>query len=147
MKKNKKINVWKIISIVCIALFFLILLGKFARLHSFRSSFSVPSEDQVVFAKYVVAEDLIKKGDNIAEYEVRVDDRIRKFGRDKVQKNMIQVYLSKNSTRQTYLLNVEDGEIVMRSITEFYGKVDFPDREHPGREYLGEKDERNVKSK
>lgn len=127
MKKSKNINVWKIVSIVCIVLFFLIVLGKFARLHSFRSSFSVPSEDQIVFAKYVVAEDLMKRGDNITNYDSGVDNKIRKFGRGGVQKNMIQVYLSKNSTRQTYLLNIDDGEIIMRSETEFYGEMNFPD--------------------
>ena len=125
MKKNKKINVWKLISILFITLFFLILLGKFARLHSFRSSFGVPSEDQIVFAKYLVAEDLTKRGDNINNYEVGVDNKIRKFSRTGSSKNIIQVSLSNNSVRQSYLLSVDTGEILMHSETEFYGGMEF----------------------
>jgi len=136
MAKAKPIrNVWKIVAIVFILLFVAALAAGYFRAHRFKSSFKATTPDIADFAKAVVATELKANGEDIANYEVHIGNKVRKVNREGVSTNIMHVSLQNDSTRQAYLVDLTNGEVVMHSKTEYYGWMSeskrLPFRERP----------------
>ena len=120
-KSEKKINVWKIVSIIFIGLFSLILIHGLIRVRDFRSSFSEITQEQSDSAKSIITQELQKRGDNIDDYDVRVENRILKIDVEGAQRNMIQIFLYKDEKMYLYLIDMDSEELVLYTQAEFYG--------------------------
>jgi len=141
-KMNKKINIWKVVSVVFIFLFILVIAGGIFRVSHSRGSLMTPTQDQINYARDIVAAQLQDSGDNISDYKVTISNDIREFGPMPLDRrgfgpmmppqapskvpsqgtrNIIQVSLHKNSTMQLFLIDIDSGEILMHSRTDFYG--------------------------
>ncbi|MCX6814458.1 MAG: hypothetical protein NTY20_02310 [Candidatus Aenigmarchaeota archaeon] len=134
---GKERNVWKMVSVVFIALFILILAWGLMNTRP-RPTFTEPTQEQIDMAKAIVAQDLQTRGDNIDNYEVFVTNKIVGFiGKphpmdgmpDKTPMmchdemcnlNNLQVSLQSNSTAYLYLVNIDSERVVMRSFTEWF---------------------------
>jgi hypothetical protein len=137
-KNSGQRNIWKIVSVVFIALFILILAWGVFGLRQ-KPNFTAPTEDQIDLAKTVVAEDLHTMGDSIDNYEVFVTNRIVGFIGKSHQRNgmhgmkplgcpnmmgcsgrNIQVALKGNSSGYLYIVDMDSGKISMKSFTEWF---------------------------
>ena len=134
---GKERNVWKIVSMVFIALFIVILAWGLMSTRP-RPTFTEPTQEQMNMAETIVAQDLQAKGDNISNYEVFVTNRIvGLFGiphpsNEEPAINQIkspgeagnfrniQVSLRGNTTAYLYIVNIDSGKILMRSFTEWF---------------------------
>jgi hypothetical protein len=131
---GKERNVWKMVSIVFIALFILILAWGLMNTRS-RPAFTEPTQEQIDMAKGVVAQDLQARGDSIDNYEVLVTNRIvGLFGRPHLSNEEpaiepfgkmgnfrnLQVSLRGNTTAYLYIVDIGSGKVVMRSFTEWF---------------------------
>ena len=137
VNSGRERNVWKIVSLVFIALFIVILVWGLNNMRP-RPTFTEPTQEQIDMAKAIAAQDLQAKGDSIDNYEVFVTNRIVGFiGEPQLDKerhaigqiNMpgevgnfrnLQVSLRGNSTAYLYLVDIGSGKIVMRSFTEWF---------------------------
>jgi len=122
-KGKQNVNVWKVVSVVFIFLFILVIIGGvyFRIPPHFRGQLNIPTQDQIDSAKATIAKELQKDGDDIQNYQVAVSENIRGLGRMTPPRNILQVSLQKNSTMHLFLIDVDSGEILMHSRTEFYG--------------------------
>ncbi len=130
-KGKQKVNIWKVISVIFIILFVLALIGGLFRIYHFRASFTTPTQDQIDSAKAIVAQELRNKGDDINNYEIVVPKNIRKFdgrmppppinifGRMESPRSIIQLSLSNNSVRHSYLIDMDSGEVLIHSQIEY----------------------------
>jgi hypothetical protein len=135
-KKNER-NTWKIVSIAFILVFVSVIAWGILSVRS-APEFSEPSEDQVGFARSIVASDLQGRGDSIENYEVIVTNRVVGYvGHDHMEGGMhgpgfmgcpammncyrrnVQVALMGNSSAYLYIVDMEEGKIVMRTFTEW----------------------------
>jgi len=124
---KENLNVWKIVAVVFIILFCIALIGGLFKIYHFKSSFTTPTQDQIDSAKAIVAQELQNEGDNIDGYEVTVSKNIRRFGRMDSSKNTIQVSLRKNATSHLFIIDIDSGNVLMHSQTDFYGSMaDLP---------------------
>jgi hypothetical protein len=133
---GKERNVWKMVSVVFIALFILILAWGLMNTRP-RPTFTEPTQEQIDMAKAIVAQDLRARDDSIDNYEVFVTnrivgifDRLRPSNEGPAIKQIkppgemenfrnIQVSLQgSNSTSYLYIVNIDSGKILMRSFTE-----------------------------
>ena len=125
--KDRK--VWKIVSISFIAVFCVFLFFGAMKVYRFKSSFSPATSEQIKAAENIVSADLKNNGDDITNYAVHVNNRVRHAGK-RGTANVVQVSLSKNAITQLYLINLDKSAVVMHSKTEFYGEMgNF--EEHP----------------
>lgn len=135
-KAGRERNVWKITSVVFIALFVIILLWSMLSLRP-RYDFSEPTQEQIDMAESIVAQDLQSMGDSIDNYEVSVTDRMIGFmGRHEMMDGMpgmrhggfpdemsmrnLQISLRNNSTGYLYIVNMDSERVMMRSFTEWF---------------------------
>jgi hypothetical protein len=130
---RKERNMWKMVSLVFIALFILILAWGLMNTRP-RPTFTEPTQEQIDAAKTIVAQDLQARGDNISNYEVFVTNRIvGLFGMPHPSNEEpainhikpgdfrnIQVSLRGNTTAYLYIVNIDSGKILMRSFTEWF---------------------------
>lgn len=132
---GKERNVWKIVSVVFIALFILILAWGLMNTRP-RPTFTEPTQEQIDMAKTIVAQDLQARGDSIDNYEVFVTNRVvglfyrhpsdegpatKQINPPGEMENFrnLQVSLRGNSTAYLYLVNIDSEKILMRSFTEW----------------------------
>jgi len=120
---KRKINVWKITSVVFIVLFGLLLLGKFARGPHFERSYNAPTQEQIDLVKNLVLTDLELRGIK-GNIDLKVSEN-RRFS-----KNNIGASLSIDNKKISYLVNVDSGKLLMRSETEFFDEI-LLDKERP----------------
>jgi hypothetical protein len=135
-ESGKERNIWKLVSVVFIAMFILILVWGLISLRS-RPQFLEPTSEQVDMARNVVAQDLQTMGDSIDDYEVIVTDRMVGFiGMPGPRNGMpgikhmgppngmrmrnLQVSLRGNSTGYLYIIDLDSEGIAMRSFTEWF---------------------------
>jgi len=118
---KQTVNVWKVVSVIFIFLFILVLVSGLFRVQDFKGSFKTPTQDQIEYAKAIVARELQNQSDDINNYQFIISEDIRRFDRITPSKNIIQVSLQKNSTMQMFLIDIDSGEVLMHSKTEFYG--------------------------
>jgi hypothetical protein len=130
-KGKQKMNVWKIVAVVFIILFCMALIGGLFRISYPRHYFMAPTQEQIDSAKAIVAQELAKEGDDINNYKVVVSNRIGKFngidigvhpeppGRQIPSGNVIHISLQSNSTSHFYLIDIDSGNVVMHSFTEW----------------------------
>lgn len=122
MKKSKidASRFWKCTAIIFIILFVVIVILGIIRANQFRPEYSAVQPQQIELAKKSIAQDLSSRGDDINNYTLHTPDMTRKFAKDHLSKNIIQIVLSKGSTTQHYLVDAESGKILMRSETVVY---------------------------
>lgn len=121
MKKEKRrINIWKVISIISIILFVLIVVGGLIRVYHHRPSSIKPTAEQVNLAKGVVYDDLKGKVQNITIDDLKTQGRAMSM---KDKGAVIEVFLNKGNTRYSYLVDLTSGEILVRSETSFFGRL------------------------
>lgn len=127
-------NVWKIVSIVFIALFIVVLIWGQMNLRS-RHHFAEPTQEQIDSAKSIVSRDLQAMGDSMDNYQVSVTNRIMGFiggprpdemppmGQimplETESSGNLQISLRSNTTNYLYLVDIDSGKILMRSFTEW----------------------------
>ena len=133
---GKERNVWKILSLVFIALFILILAWGLMNSRPVQR-FTEPTQEQIDMAKSIVAQDMQSMGDNISNYEVSVTNRIMGFigepmlgGRSAMRQfnlpigpenfRNLQVSLRGNATVYLYIVDIDSEKVVMRSFTEWF---------------------------
>ena len=118
---------WKGIAIAFIAVFCIILIFGIIRWQHFRPQYAqyempkIPQQPLIGSVKDVISADLSNSGENISDYDVQVSDNIRKFPREGMDKNIIQVSLYAGTKRHLYLVDADSGVIVMHSETSVYG--------------------------
>jgi hypothetical protein len=131
-------NVWKIVSVVFIALFIVILLWAIIGIRQ-TPHFDEPTLEQADVARSVVAQDLLASGDSIDNYDVSVTNRMLGFvGRHHPRNGVsimepesfldmqnclgrnLQVSLRGNSTGYVYTVDVDEQKILMKSFTEWF---------------------------
>ena len=131
-KKNKKSigkkqitdcgkNYWKLVAILFILIFAVLLIFSLMRAYHFKASFSSATPEQVKTAQDIVSFELKKNNDDLANYDVRVINRIKHVQKKDTLANILQVSLKNNSISQVYLIDVDAKSVVMYSKTEFYG--------------------------
>ncbi|MBU2561736.1 MAG: hypothetical protein KKD17_05545 [Nanoarchaeota archaeon] len=132
MKKNipatKKRNVWKIVAIAMVVVFVLIVAGGIIKLHRFKASFAAATEEQTSSAEAAVMQDLESRGLNISEYTVRVSHKVIGMREGGDDRNIMQVFAEANSSRHSYLIDMDSGKIMLHSQTETYGWMADMDR-------------------
>jgi len=123
-EKDKKTNVWKVISIICIILFIAILIGGLLKAYRFKSSFKSATTVQIDSAKTIAINNLASQGENVSNYMFRVSDNIMPMGVGSEHNNStIEVSLYNESVRNVYLIDVNSGNILMYDRMEFYDGV------------------------
>jgi len=133
--KTKR-NIWKIVSLIFIALFVIVVAAGFLLVSHFRSNLLPPTSEQVTAAEAIVAQDLAANGDDIANYEVTVSPTARK----RTSQTILQVRLTQNATEHLYLLDLESSTILVHSQTTVYGNLsEDPPFGFPGPPFFGGK--------
>jgi len=131
-------KLWKIVSVIFIALFIAILLWAFTGMRP-EHRFDEPTLVQAETAKALVAQDLLAGGDSIDNYDVLVTNRMLGFiGRSHPRNGMppmrhepclergtcparnLQVSLRGNSTGYVYTVDIDEQRIMMKSFTEWF---------------------------
>jgi hypothetical protein len=140
----ERMNMWKIIAIVFIALFGLAVAGGLFRVaYVFHSEprMSAPTQEQMDAARALVAQELLANGDDISNYEVRISSQIMRVEMRQApmfidmrgsnrsdnfmseapapEGNTIHVSLQSETKTHFYLVNIDTGKIVMHSYTEW----------------------------
>lgn len=136
-KGMEKMNVWKIVAVVFIVLFCFAVAGGLFRIYHNEPPMSVPTQEQMDSAKAVVAQELVKNGDDISNYEVTVSPQIRRlermpppffmmkgsdeprFNEEMQAGNTIHVSLRSDTKTHFYLVDIDTGKIIMHSFTEW----------------------------
>ena len=121
---KRKINTWKIISIIFIVLFVLIVVGGLLRVHNFRSSDTMASNSQIETAKNIAFTDITNRGENITGYLFKASDKIRSINTGSIRRNIIEVSVFNQSARHTYIVDINSGDILVYSKTEFNDGLD-----------------------
>ena len=137
----ERMNMWKVVAIIFLALFGLALAGGVFRIFSAHSGppMNVPTREQMDSARAIVAQELLANGDDISNYEVTVSSMIRRFDRvppmfnmmkgpedQRFDENMslgntIHVSLESDTKTHFYLVSIDSGKIIMHSFTEWTG--------------------------
>jgi hypothetical protein len=81
----------------------------------FASAAPSPTVDQVAEATDAVSSALRAKGDDIANYKLRMGKRVRPLGKEGGSRRVLQVALLGGSTRHFYLVDVATHEIVVHA--------------------------------
>lgn len=118
---DKSNIVWKGAALVFVAIFCAIIIVGVIRLYRFQSTYQPASQAEITLAENAVAQDLNSSGDSISNYQVAVSNDTRTIADDGLNETIIQVSLFSPSKRQSYLLDASSGQIVMHTITTFYG--------------------------
>lgn len=121
-------NVWKIVAISVIIVFAAFLIVGFFKAHHIKSSFVRPTQAQIDYTKGVAADKLQSAGVNVSGFQVEVIDRMPRQQNDGVR-NIIQVSFRNDSITHVYLVDVDSGEVLLHSETEFFGS--FGDERKP----------------
>ncbi|MCX6818215.1 MAG: hypothetical protein NTU57_05155 [Candidatus Aenigmarchaeota archaeon] len=140
-KGMERMNMWKVVALVFLALFGLAVTGGLFRIYTTHAGppMNVPTQEQMDSARNVVAQELAKSGDNISNYEVTVSSMIMKLDRTPPMFNMMEgpedqrfdenmslgntIHVSLESDTKThfYLVSIDSGKIIMHSFTEWTG--------------------------
>jgi hypothetical protein len=120
----KKKNIWKIISIVFIAIFALMLISALIRTYHFRPPVMNPSDSQISIVKNIAINDLKSKGEYDTEYDVRLSPSIRPIRVSEESRNIMEISFYNESVRHSYIINVDTASIQVYSKTLFYDGID-----------------------
>lgn len=122
--QTKQRNVWKILSISMIAIFCVFLLFGLIRVYHFKSAFLQITPEQIKLAETIVNADIDNSGDNISNYDVHINNKVRHSGKKGTANiNIVQVSLKKKSVTQLYVIDIDKGMIILHSKTELYGNI------------------------
>lgn len=132
----RKRNIWKVVSIIFIALFVLIIASAFIRNYLFRPTFTTPNQAQIDMAKDLAINDITQRGENPNDYTLGVSTRI-KSPPGQPNRNVIEVSLYNSTIKHTYIIDTDLQSILMHSRTESLGYINFSDdrmlhAENPG---------------
>lgn len=108
-----KISKIKLTSIIVVSLFVIVIAAALVKEFYF-DSYQKLTDDQVRSAEHVIEKVLLADGDSISNYQVSSSKRTKAIGDDKAT-HVIQISLCNSSIKKSYLINVDNMEIVMRS--------------------------------
>jgi cell division protein FtsB len=123
-----KLNIWKIVALVVIALFAGTLIFGVIKLQRFKQTLVDPTDTQVESAKTLALQDIEKRGFNTSEYDIKVAPKVRGMSEAGENRNIIQVFAEANASRHNYLIDTDSGMILLHSQTETYGWMADMDR-------------------
>lgn len=127
MNKNK---IWKTTAIIFISIFCIMMLVVAHKAYRFKTSFADASQFDIELAKNTVQKDIEKTGQKISDYKISVARKSRHISRENTSKRIVSVSLNKDAVTYTYLVDLDAGEILMRSKTEFTGWMKEQDFHH-----------------
>ena len=133
-------SILKIAAILFVVLFSLLIVFGIARMYHFKSSLISPSESQKNSAIAVATASLEGAGENASNYKVQVSQKVKRVKNADGDKDILQVSFYNDSVSHFYLIDVDSGEVLMRSQTEFFGWMKYPRRD--GRDENGKDAER-----
>lgn len=118
---NSGKRIWKTVAIAVVVIFVLVIIGGIIKAYYIRSSFAKPTQAQIDYATKIATDKLKSTGVNTSVFQVHAGNRMRKFHEDGTAKTIIQVMFSNNTTSHTYLVDLNNGEMLLHSETEVYG--------------------------
>jgi hypothetical protein len=121
-------NIWKILAIAVIVIFALFLVSGMVKYYYIRSSFVEPTQAQVSYAVKLATGKLESGGMNVSAFQVKVEEMMRRPHDDRENRSILQVLFYTNTTTHTYLVDVNSGEVILHSETEWYARPSGQDR-------------------
>jgi hypothetical protein len=113
-------------SIIIVGIFIIIIAAALIKEFYFDSHPKI-TESQMNSAKLAVENALQSKGDGISNYQYSFSKKIKNIGHDENSIPTIQLSLCNNSTKQTFLINLDTQEIIMHSEVDYY--TNYPNKE------------------
>lgn len=124
MKTGKR-NIWKLVALIFIALFCIVIIGGLVRFNHFKSAFTPATPEQIEFATTLVSHELEARGDSIEKYQVKVAPKTTHMD----NKVVIRVDLSNETTREFFLINLDEQKVKVHSTTVFYDGMMKPEKQ------------------
>jgi len=124
-------HVWKIVSIVFIIIFLGILAEALIRHYHFKSYFTQPTEYQANMTRNAAIQDLSNRGEDTSQYKISVSEAIKPTSINEPIRNIIEVTAYNDTVMHLYIVDANTGEILMHSISESYGFINYSNDRPP----------------
>jgi len=110
-------NTWKIVSLICMGIFCIMLIGAALRFYHGKASFTDTTPEQMQTAQTLVQQDMVARGMDIASYKVDIARKILHKGTKGQTRTLIRASLESANSQETYLIDLDKNEIVLHSVT------------------------------
>jgi len=121
----EKNNIWKITAIIFIVLFAVILISALVRLSRIRPPIIQPTDSQISMMKSIALSDLSQKGEDVTNYTVKASNDIRPVNAGSERRKIIEVSVYNDSIRHLYIIDVDNGNILLYSKTQSFGFINY----------------------
>ena len=131
---------WKVISLIFISIFCIVVILNLVRFYHASSSSVDATPEQVQMAEALIQADLHARGGDISAYHVDIAPIVRTHDVGGQEEAVIHASLSTPTSQESYLIDLDKGEIVMHSMTVYYDwMTDENNRRPPERGWFHEK--------
>jgi hypothetical protein len=117
--ETSKTNVWKVVSIVFIVIFAVILVTGLVRIIAFHPQPEKATPGQIASAKTLAENDLTQRNENTSGYSIKTADNLKRPLMRNANRT-IEVSFYNETVRHLYIIDVDNGKILLYSKTQFY---------------------------
>jgi hypothetical protein len=123
-KIKKSRNIWKILAIVFVALFIIIIITGLLRAHKFREPPQQLAQEQATTITNIALNDMANREIIIENHTIKTQGVVREIRTNNMIRNVTEVSIYNSTERNMYIIDINSGEIIVYSKTEFFDGLD-----------------------